>query len=329
MEFSSRNSHLRVPKKSSISVTEISLKEHSCRQYTVSVLSQMEMETVLAEFRTESEDIERYIGLRNVFNDPYHLYLRLSDVTEYSPVVKFIVFSMGKRKVIMLGTYHRDLAEGSRFRVMYGCRYSVRDLHKYLSTWSKKFVNAINVVKNRIAERAAAIIGIETYQYIQNRSEYLQLKAWLSMHPKSKYFNPSLDKRVLKDIVTPEYIKKLRSKQHSLSAIDKLKAKLREADLIGDVEEMVRIGEDIIYLSDIAIKEIDKVLGNYENELNIREKHSDIKYALDISEEFYEWISLSEYNSISWIGSLKECGCTWDGEPTCIVVKWGEEMSLV
>jgi len=57
----------------------------------------------------QSEELERYIGVQHNFPDPYHIYLHVNDIStdegKVSPIVRFIIYSMGKKKVILAGTY--------------------------------------------------------------------------------------------------------------------------------------------------------------------------------------------------------------------------------
>lgn len=64
------------------------------------------MESIFVKRKSQLESpLEEYIGLRYEFPQPYHLYLHRGDINLKSPLIRFIVMSMGSKRIVMLGYY--------------------------------------------------------------------------------------------------------------------------------------------------------------------------------------------------------------------------------
>lgn len=273
---------------------------------------------------SQREELERYIGIKHEFPDPYHIYLHSKDIGERGeeplPVIRFIIYSMGKKKVIMTGTYRRYA--GGRippFRIIYACRYNTRDLMQYVSEWNTRFINTMNVMKDRITNRIQRFIGSMSPPYLRDRNDYVQLKAWLTLQPLSQYYrSDDLPMRErIRSLITPEYMRRLQSSVREFNTIQTLQNEL----LVSDDES---IQNDIQELTVSLIDRLDREMQRYENTISIRSEHSRDKEIVEISRKFATWLETSQYVSDSWVNSLPECKCSNPDDIGCKILSWGE-----
>lgn len=303
------------------------------------------METILVSVPRQGqknrEELEQYVGLKHAFPDPFHLYLHVRDLSanesgiSKSPIIRFIVFSMGKKKIAMTGYYRRRKGKStysqgesaSSFHITYACKYLTRDLHTYVTKWGEEFINTLNITKDRVNKRIQALLGNPPSPILKDENDYLQLKAWLSTQPLSSYYRSDLNIEKLKSIITPEYHKRLRDYIPEFSSIDYINKEIT-MNILSDIDSQ-QLQEDVESLMETAIEKLDKLLSNYENHLNILQYQSNSKDIMDISEQFYNWISVSKYSSDSWYSSLESCECNSPSDPGCQIITWGEDISLV
>ena len=280
----------------------------------------------------QREALEQYIGIRHAFPDPYHLYLHKNDLGingEGSPVVRFIVYSMGKKKIVMIGFYRRYGDKSMAFKVTYACKYSMRELMDLVQEWSPRFINTLNIMKNRIQGRIDKFLNVAPDPLIATKEDYKQLKIWLSTQPLSEYYMENKEKGDMeyrRSLISQEYMEKLYTNIPQMSIIDNLKNEYVVSSLSGDKG---RISEDINELYVFIMDKLDKLIAKYEQNLNILSMQNSNKEIVRISQAFYEWISSSMYSSESWYNTLDLCSCKNIDDPGCHIISFGEDESLV
>lgn len=277
--------------------------------------------------KAERDELERYIGIKHHFPDPFHIYLHVNDLglddEDPLPVVRFIIYSMGKKKVMMAGTYRRyAVGRVPPFHISYACRYNTRELMRYVSEWNETFTNTLNVMKNRINTRINELIGTPPIPYLRNRKDYIQLKAWLSLQPLSLYYQPNKDPIRIRSLISPEYIKILYSSLRELDIIRPLENEMFLSDLTGDDDSSLR--EDVNQLRASMIQRLDGNLSKYENEISIFSKYTKNNEVIEISQKLVTWLQTSEYTSDTVVNSLEPCVCNEPQDTGCNILSWGE-----
>lgn len=292
----------------------------------------MEVITVLTtpQKYSKSGKLEEYIGIVHSFPDPYHLYLNNYDLKAKSNIIKFIIYSAGKKKIVMIGYYNKLKDD---FKVKYSCKYNTKDLINYYNKWITKYINAINIVKNRITKRQFSFAGISPDPLISNYDNYKQLKIWLSMKYESEYYIEPENKNDFNyriSLITPEY-KKLISKLPESENIKILEDELLINTLSGNINPVSKknIKEEINELNYSLISRLDKLVEEYEKNINISEIQSRDKEIVKISKKFYKWIERSTYNSDIWYNTLEKCNCVNYDDPGCQIINWGFEEELI
>lgn len=273
------------------------------------------MQTILISRDEQSmeQKPEMYIGARSLFPDPFHLYLHLEDVESQSPIVRFVCYSMGKKKIVMVGNFRR---RNRTFDIVYGCRYSLSDLTRYLEEWRPKFANTLNITKNRIQSRIQAFSGIPADSLLANQDDYMLLLEFLE-DPTSK--NPKI----------VEYQQRIANEVPAYRRYLEVEERIVEADLVGDdiyVYELLGDREELW-------EHLESILGariqEYERKMNLLQYQQTNTEVVSISKEFYEWISRSKYSSEQWAKTLDRCSCKISSDPGCQIIEWGEDIDLL
>lgn len=277
------------------------------------------------EREAQREELEEYIGIKTQFSDPYHVYLSVKDLEADSPIIRFIVFSMGKKKIVLQGYYRRNLNTGQfrdRFRVTYACRYETRNLMEYLTEWEKNFTNVVNITKNRINSRINAFLGAPQNPLLANRDDYISLKAWLSLHPASLYYREG-DHEKIETLIQPGQFARIAEEFTSLQQIPALE---RQLSLTDDIDTIFDLRQDIEDIMDNAIKGLDSMVSKYESQMNIVQFQGKNHAIQVISRKFYEWLSTSKYATNSWAATLSDCSCHTIAYE---IISWGKGEELL
>lgn len=238
------------------------------------------METIYIpsqEGRTSTQDT--YRGIRKTFSSPYHFYIRVADLSK--PTVRFIVYSMGKEKVIASGIY--SFRDGT-FRLTYSCDYkTAKRLVDYLELMRDDYINALNIVKNRIDKRIADYLGRA------QGTDYLQLKLWLTFQPESVFFtNQAVEDRRRR--LDPAFVKKMERSPFYQNLLQ-LDHELEEADLMLDMDRAYELYQQREDLRMREIAHLDQEVEMAERALNMKHHLTADRTIIDISERFYDWIS--------------------------------------
>lgn len=276
----------------------------------------------------QGEDLERYIGIKHHFPDPYHIYLHAGDLGidggDPLPIIRFVIYSMGKKKVMMAGTYRRSSTRNEdMFRVSYACRYSTSELMTYISEWSSKFINSVNIMKNRINSRIDTFLGNPSIPYLRNRDDYIQLKAWLALQPLSIYYQPEKNPSLVRSIISTEYLRVLHSSFREFDVIKVLENDMFMLYLTG--EDTFSIEDDIDRLLLSVIERLDKDLSTYESNLSLVSNHTKDVEILEISQRFIQWLQTSRYTSDTYVRSLQPCVCNNPTDVGCNILSWGDD----
>ena len=97
------------------------------------------------------DDLDLFVGLKSGLDDPFNLFLRVSDLTNNSSLIYFYAYSLGKKKVAIWGVYDKN---NSEFLIDSACKYSPNDLLQIVNTWKKNdYSYFLNSVRNRISPR--------------------------------------------------------------------------------------------------------------------------------------------------------------------------------
>lgn len=273
----------------------------------------------------ELEDIHQYIGVKNKLPDPFHLYLHKMDIASESSTVRFIVMSMGKKKIIMIGWYIENMSKDKRFKVKYMCKYMTKNLQEYISTWNKSFDMTIAAVKNRTIGRIMGHNVNMLPEFIQNDSDYKQLKAYLTLQPRSKYHKVLTkdEQKKVRSIISDDYISKLRAHVPQYNLIDQIKKDITMTSLYED-EETEKLKELMDRVLIDVISYLDKNIDYYENSINMLSIYNWTPRVKEISMQFYDWIATTNPSD----KGLGQCSCVIGNEPGCSILSWGEEIDL-
>lgn len=281
------------------------------------------------KLNNQKEELERYIGIRHHFPDPYHIYLHegdLQDRDRQSPIIRFVIYSMGKKKVIMTGIYrHYTYTSSNRspFHITYACRYNTRDLMTYVNEFNERFINTLNVMKSRIASRVDQFLDITGPVYLQNRDDYVQLKAWLTLQPISRYHQPNKDTSLVASLITPNFHQRIQSAFSQFNLIRDLDRRISMAYLAD--EDTYELEQDVQDLLSSVIQILDEDLSQYESRLNIQSVHTRSTEVVEISRRFAQWLQTSPYTSDTWVQSLQQCKCDRPNDIGCQILAWGDD----
>lgn len=255
---------------------------------------------------SQKREAEAYRGIMHPFSSPYHLYLRVSDLG--TDDIHFVVYSMGKTKIIMSGVY--SLKDG-RFFVTYACNYkTARRLMAYLDLMRDSYINTLNIVKNRVNKRLNAFWGVEKFNYQQT-------KLWLTFQPQSAYYTDQAEQDRLRRL-EPSFVEQLYQRNHYLASIGPLEKRLLRADLQGNLDEVLDLSEEIKDQKLEAVRQLDTQVRQEEELLNFHRSLTRFapgsllslsadKLITDISEQFYNWIVTSKYVDNNWINEQPLC----------------------
>lgn len=268
---------------------------------------------------------EEYLGIRNIFPDPYFFYLRLSDLEDNNVRVKFIVLSMGKKKIVMTGWFN---SVKDTFHIYYACKYPTRELIKYTTAWKPKFELAFSTNKDRMTKRVDQYLG-ESNKLINNYNDYKEVKAFLSMQPLSKFYKEGSEKYA-KKILTKSMENKIK-RDSGFKKVVEIRSELKDIYLSDDVERAIELSDEMNNVLIDAIKELDSIVENYERTMNRKDSFTKDKSFTKVRDKgnyigskFYEWISTSKYGSDSYVSELDDCKCENTDDPGCVITSWGE-----
>ncbi len=275
--------------------------------------------------KTDQTDLVEYIGVRHLFPDPFHFFLRIADIEYSMPTVRFTCFSMGKKKVIMSGIYRRS---DDSFHILYACKYSIYDLNKYLDSWRSTFQNTVNITKNRINDRVRMFLGRALNPLLADHDDYIQLKAWLSLQETSRYV-VDMDNEIatrVEGLISSEYHRRLVENITELQEVERLNVVIDELMLMGDEIGAWDISDNIEEYLVMAVRKLDDMLETYEQKMNVVEKQKKDVDIVRISEKFYDWISRSRYVTPGWVAELNNCSCSEEdpNSPGCMIIEWGK-----
>lgn len=97
----------------------------------------------------EQDKLDLFVGLKSPLNDPFNVFLRVSDLEHNN--IYFYAYSLGKKKVVLWGIYDRSTNE---FLIDQACKYNVNDLKSLLEVWKKqKYSFFFSGVRDRISSR--------------------------------------------------------------------------------------------------------------------------------------------------------------------------------
>jgi hypothetical protein len=102
------------------------------------------------EQKTQDE-LDLYVSLRSGLDDPYNVFVKVSDLEENRPLIYFYAYSLGKKKVVVWGVFDRNKNE---FLIDDACQYGVNDLKSILNSWKEDNYNFFfSSVRDRIDSR--------------------------------------------------------------------------------------------------------------------------------------------------------------------------------
>ena len=112
------------------------------------------MQYQVQERRDEQKDqdsLDLYVGLRSGLDDPYNVFVKVSDLEEDRPLIYFYAYSLGKKKVVIWGVFDR---KNNEFLIDDACQYAANDLKSILNSWKEDNYNFFfSSVRDRIESR--------------------------------------------------------------------------------------------------------------------------------------------------------------------------------
>jgi hypothetical protein len=276
----------------------------------------------------EKDILEEYIGIKHVLPDPYHLYLHMDDLDSRALYVRIIVWSSGKKKVVLLGYFIRGRKNQNQdpFTITYSCKYSTKNLISYLNDWEEqgfKFTDV--VVKDRIHARINAFTGNNRGdQLIRNNDDYMQLKAWLSIHPTSSFYKDNQHEKI-KTLISRSFEIRLTEKIPQFTQLNDLRLGLLNED---DFDLRMDMEDEIMISMKQITKQLDQMIIDYESTLNLHQPQSRNKEIIAISNLFMSWITNTKFTSNAWAASIDDCSCDSPSDPGCIIIEFGRTIPL-
>ena len=131
------------------------------------------LEEVLLDEQGRTE-INRLIGIVERVENPYNIYVRLSDLMENQPILHFVIYSFGKKNALMWGLY--DRTADPPFQIADACRIRQAPT-RYYRLLLEQYVSAGDVTVDRRKD-------LPSYEsnatYVTSYYEYVRYKTLLS-----------------------------------------------------------------------------------------------------------------------------------------------------
>lgn len=139
----------------------------------------MQQQLLLPREAADTRQMENYLGLVSYLTDPFNLFLRVADLeNEDVDLVYFFVYSLGKKKIMLWGTYSKSEQD---FHIEAACRYSVAQLMPIYKYWlSQDYSYVANAVVDRIGETLGKYGGKSR----MSKEEYQKKKTFLAFERK-------------------------------------------------------------------------------------------------------------------------------------------------
>jgi len=99
----------------------------------------------------EQDELDLYVGLHTGLDDPFNVFVKVSDLEENRPLIYFYAYSMGKKKVVIWGVFDR---KNNEFLIDDSCKYNANDLKTMIDSWKENNYNFFfSSVRDRITPR--------------------------------------------------------------------------------------------------------------------------------------------------------------------------------
>lgn len=123
----------------------------------------------------QNEYAQDLVGVIRRINSPFNLYMRLTDFFNNSSYIYFVVYSIGKRKIILWGVYDKI---NKNFIVDSSCRYTnLNDLQNFRKASIQHNYSYVgNIVQNKINETLSRFSNISPFHFIKSYDDYINYK---------------------------------------------------------------------------------------------------------------------------------------------------------
>jgi hypothetical protein len=120
-----------------------------------------------AKTQQRQDSLDLFVGLYSPLNDPFNVFLRVSDIESDQNLIYFYGYSIGKKKIVIWGVYDTTTQE---FLIDDACQYHPNNLKGILESWKQNNFNFyFSEVRNRMGPR------IEQYSIYEDRKSKIDL----------------------------------------------------------------------------------------------------------------------------------------------------------
>ena len=243
----------------------------------------------------KQEKLDVYLGVAHGLTDPFNFFINITDIKEKSDHVYFFSYSMGKKRVVLWGTYD---VFNDEIKIESGCRYDSWKFINYINIWKEMNYQIYDVLfKNKFTGLINKFSGKLTNPKKINNEE--DLRAWKYM---SAYFDNNISQE---DFIF--LFDRLDLSQLSYNYENYISGKSPLLDFydLFNISDLTEEDE----LSDI-IDDIKEEIKNYENTLNyLHDTAPDqIKeIVMRITKLFLDKIMRSKYVGMESVNQLPSC----------------------
>jgi hypothetical protein len=259
----------------------------------------MKLQVQVQEKRDEQKEVDKldlYVSLHTGLDDPFNVFVKLSDLEENRSSIYFYAYSLGKKKVVIWGIFERN---NNEFLIDDSCQYRAVDLKSILDSWKdENYQFFFSSVRDRISSRMAQNDIFKDRKYELNLFDKFK-KLFLG-----KLVKTGIIKGEIKDFDDGEYEKILSTvAKEAISALIERRKEYEESVLLL-VKELDDSEDEKIILEALDKKNI-KYLNLYKYPSHIQNM---IKYIL-VNVFILVFLEMEEYRVakyIDYLGKNKE-----------------------
>ena len=97
----------------------------------------------------KQEKLDLYLGVAHGLTDPFNFFINITDIQEKHDHIYFFSYSMGKKRVVVWGTYD---VSNDKIEIESGCRYDSWKFINYIKIWKEMNYQIYDVLfKNKFA----------------------------------------------------------------------------------------------------------------------------------------------------------------------------------
>jgi hypothetical protein len=262
-------------------------------------------------------NMENYVGLVSYLTDPFNLFLRLEDLENKDiDLVYFFVYSIGKKKIMLWGTYSKD---NNDFHIEAACKYTTPQLMPIYRYWqNNNFRYIANVVVDRFTPKINEYLGRPG---LMSMDEYKKKKFFLAFE-RGKIKKEDIDREIGKNYPEKLY-DKLLLKLIEEGKLDEATKEPLETEVFQDeLEEYLNAIEK-------ELKDHEKKINRLDIDRNLEAELSEetISQLINITQIFLKKMERSSLNDDKVYAWLPQCPqkdyCKGGVDGTCGVYFYG------